>query len=116
MPRPASFNSLTSTSRSCDGYGNGRSKTASTTLKMAVEAPMPSASVRMATMEKLGRFDNERSEYLKSAIIGLMTNSECRMTKECPNDEGRMSAARFDIRASSLIRHSTFVLRHFHYS
>jgi hypothetical protein len=40
--------------RSRSGYGNGRSITASTTLKMAVVAPMPSARVRMTTAEKSG--------------------------------------------------------------
>src|ERR1044071_5876593 len=34
--------------RSASGYGSGRSRTALTTLKIAVFAPMPSASVRMA--------------------------------------------------------------------
>src|SRR5205814_2142295 len=33
------------------------------------------------------------------------------MTKECPNDEWSRPA-RFGIRASSLLRHSSFVLRH----
>src|ERR1041385_7116940 len=36
------------TSLSAPGYGNGRNSTASTTLKIAVLAPMPSASVTMA--------------------------------------------------------------------
>ena len=35
--------------RSACGYGSGRHSTASTTLKMAVFAPMPSASARTAT-------------------------------------------------------------------
>ena len=42
------------TSRSLSGYGSGRSSTASTTLKTAVVAPMPSASVTTAAMANPG--------------------------------------------------------------
>jgi hypothetical protein len=42
------------TMRSGSGYGSGFSKTAFTTVKMAVLAPMPSASVRTATAVKPG--------------------------------------------------------------
>jgi hypothetical protein len=42
------------TMRSGSGYGSGRSTTALTTLKMAVVAPMPSASVRIAVSANEG--------------------------------------------------------------
>ncbi len=42
------------TSRSGSGYGSGRSRIPLTRLKIAVLAPMPSASVRTATAEKPG--------------------------------------------------------------
>src|SRR6476619_2882348 len=45
------------------GNGNGRSSTALTTLKMAVLAPMPSASAIVATMLRLGDFHSIRSPY-----------------------------------------------------
>jgi hypothetical protein len=44
----------TATSRSGRSTGNGRNTTALTTLKIAVVAPMPSASVRMAVSENDG--------------------------------------------------------------
>src|SRR6476620_824314 len=40
--------------RSASGYGNGRNKTALTMLKIAVLAPMPRASVTIATAENAG--------------------------------------------------------------
>ena len=43
------------------GTGSGRRMTASTTLKMAVLAPMPSASVRMTTAAKPGDLPSVRS-------------------------------------------------------
>jgi hypothetical protein len=42
-------------------YGNGRSNTALTTLKIAVFAPMPSASVMTAIKVKPGFFNNIRA-------------------------------------------------------
>ena len=42
------------TRRSASAYGSGRSSTAFTTLKMAVVAPIPSASVSTATSVKPG--------------------------------------------------------------
>ena len=45
----------TPTSASGSGYGSGLSSTPLTTLNTAVVAPMPSASVRMATMREAGR-------------------------------------------------------------
>src|SRR5215469_8096882 len=52
--------------RSDPGYGSGRSKTAFTTLKMAVFAPMPSASVRTVTAVKPGFFPSMRAAYRRS--------------------------------------------------
>ena len=49
------------TMRSGSGYGSGRSKTAFTTEKMAVLAPMPSASVSTATVVKPGFLRSMRS-------------------------------------------------------
>src|ERR1051326_4668379 len=68
MPRPDSFSSLTSTRRSWFGYGIGRNNTASSTLKIAAEAPMPSASVRMATRVKAGDLTRVRKAYFRSFI------------------------------------------------
>jgi hypothetical protein len=48
--------------------GNGRSKKALTTLKIAVLAPMPSASVNMATMLKPGLRRNNRTPYRRSCV------------------------------------------------
>src|SRR5437763_8647626 len=52
--------------RSAAGYGSERSSTASTTLKIAVHAPMPSASESTAAAVKPGRVRNMRAAYLKS--------------------------------------------------
>ena len=49
------------TSSSGFEYGSGLRRTAYTTLKMAVLAPMPSASVQMAAAAKPGVLRNERS-------------------------------------------------------
>src|SRR6266436_2453459 len=46
--------------RSASGYGSGRSNTALTMLKIAVFAPMPSASVTIATAENAGFLINCR--------------------------------------------------------
>src|SRR4051794_6690362 len=70
MPRPDSLSSFASTRRSWFGYGNGRSNTASRTLKMLVDAPIPSASVRIATRVKAGDLRRVRNAYLRSAIMG----------------------------------------------
>ncbi len=48
------------TMRSGRGYGSGRSTTPYTTLKIAVVAPAPSASVSTATVVKLGWRNSER--------------------------------------------------------
>jgi hypothetical protein len=52
---------LTATSRSGSSKASGFSNTPYTTLKMAVVAPIPSASVRTATAEKPGCFQNIRA-------------------------------------------------------
>src|SRR6267378_1675153 len=54
--------------RSASGYGNGRSRTALTMLKMAVLAPIPSASVRIATAANPGFLINWRSARRKLFI------------------------------------------------
>src|SRR5688572_20593880 len=54
------------TMRPSSGYGRGRSSTPSTTEKIAVVAPMPSASVRMAARVKTGCFLNTRAVYRRS--------------------------------------------------
>src|SRR3982074_1989332 len=46
--------------RSASGYGSGRSRTALTMLKIAVFAPIPSASVMIATAENAGFLINCR--------------------------------------------------------
>src|SRR2546430_175526 len=60
--------SLNQTSRSDSVYGNGRNKTAFTTLKIAVFAPMPSASVSTATAAKPGFFRSWRKANFRSFI------------------------------------------------
>jgi hypothetical protein len=54
------------TSRSGLRYGSGRSNTALTTLKIAVLAPMPNASVSTATAVKPGFFSNWRKAKRRS--------------------------------------------------
>src|ERR1700691_4978762 len=49
--------------------GSGRSRTALTTLKIAVLAPMPRARVRMATRVKPGDFASMRMANLRSCRI-----------------------------------------------
>ena len=52
-PRIATFDPMV-TRRSASRYGRGRSSTASTTLKMALLAPIPSASVSTTARVKPG--------------------------------------------------------------
>src|SRR5437667_4638111 len=56
------------TSRSGSRYGRGCNNTALTTLKIAVFAPTPSASVSTATAVKPGFFSNWRKANLRSFI------------------------------------------------
>src|SRR5437016_14343654 len=52
--------------------GNGRSRTVSITLKIALFAPIPRASVRMAMTANTGAFISIRRAYLRSVIIGKL--------------------------------------------
>src|SRR5438270_11185794 len=54
---------------SASGYGSGRSKTALTMLKIAVFAPIPSASVRTATKVNPGDLRSWRRANLRSLIL-----------------------------------------------
>src|SRR6266540_3381616 len=60
--------SETNTSRPGSLNGGGRSSTALTTLKIAVFAPMPSASVSTATAVKPGFFSSWRMANLRSVM------------------------------------------------
>src|SRR5467141_2330642 len=68
------------TSRSATGNGNGRNKTPFTTLKMAVFAPMPSASVSTATAVKPGFFSNWRKANLRSFMAQRLHRIDSRCT------------------------------------
>src|SRR2546427_7802329 len=65
-------------SRSGSLNGNGRSSTALTTLKMAVFAPMPSASVSTATAVKPGFFSNCRMANFRSFITQCLHRIDSR--------------------------------------
>src|SRR5512134_494996 len=56
-----SDHSVRNTRRSACGYGSGRSRMALMTLKIAVLAPIPSASVATATKVKAGDFTSVRA-------------------------------------------------------
>src|SRR5207244_3812751 len=58
-------------SRSASGNGNVRSNVALIRLKMAVQAPIPSASVSTATAVKPGFFSNWRKANLRSFIFTI---------------------------------------------
>src|SRR5438874_1985967 len=62
---------ITMAIRSGCGYGSGRSSTRSTTVYIAVLAPMHSASVRTAVTVKTGDFSRTRTAYRKSRIPAL---------------------------------------------
>jgi hypothetical protein len=66
----------TSTSRSGSAYGSGRSSTALTTLKMAVQAPMPSAIVTIATAAKPRFLRSPRRVYIRSLNSVSIVNSQ----------------------------------------
>src|SRR6266478_7481538 len=66
------------TSRSGSLKGNGRSNTPLTTLKMAVFAPMPRASVSTATAVKPGFFSNWRKANLMSFITQRLNRIDLR--------------------------------------
>jgi hypothetical protein len=79
------------TIRSELGKGSGWSRTPCTTLKIAVAAPIPTASVRTATDEKLGARSSDLREYLNSAIIGNRARREIetRTAERCGVSVGR---------------------------
>ena len=54
------------TSRPASGYGSGRSSTDRTTVKMAVLAPMHSASVRRVVRAKARSFQRSRNAKTRS--------------------------------------------------
>jgi len=60
-PNPVLASIETNISRSDDAYGSGLNRTALTTVKIAVLAPMPSANVRMAAAATAGRLRISRS-------------------------------------------------------
>src|SRR5213075_1194318 len=72
--------SETNTSRPGSLNGGGRSSTALNTLKIAVFAPMPSASVSTATAVKPGFFSSWRKANLRSFI----TQRLHRIDTRCP--------------------------------
>jgi hypothetical protein len=55
------ISAVATTSRSAALYGSGRNKTASATVKIAVLAPMPSATVMIATNASVGLVRNVRA-------------------------------------------------------
>src|SRR5436853_7888679 len=57
------------------GYGSGRSRTALTTLKIAVFAPIPSESAKMAMKVKPGCFSNCRNANRRSSSMILLAFS-----------------------------------------
>ena len=61
-------------------YGSGRSRTALTTLKIAVLAPIPTAIVTMAVNRKPGDLRSDRAAKAKS-----FTRLEYRYASELPN-------------------------------
>src|SRR5437773_11047107 len=72
---------------SASGYGSGRSRTALTMLKMAVLAPMPSASVRTATKVNPGDLRSWRRANFRSFIL---------FGAQCLNGVDKCGAARRD--------------------
>jgi hypothetical protein len=70
---PFSVCSHSRTMRSGDGYGSGLSSTPWTTVNMAVFAPMPSASVRIASAAKPGRLMSIRSAWRRSCVMAVVS-------------------------------------------
>jgi hypothetical protein len=56
-------------SRSDDSYGRGRIRTASTTLKTAVFAPIPSARMAVTAAAKRGLWRSHRKAQTRSCVI-----------------------------------------------
>ena len=81
-PSPAK-SAVTRTSRSALAYGSGRSTTALTTVKIALLAPMPSASVAIAIAAKPGCLklrSANRTSCTSASIIDL-PDEESRSTQ-----------------------------------
>ncbi len=68
MPSPGAV-CHTPTSRSASSNGSGLSRTPRTTLKMAVLAPMPSASVKMAISVNMGARRRRRATRRGVAVM-----------------------------------------------
>src|SRR5262245_53201092 len=64
------------TSWSGFGNGSGRSSTPSTTLKTAALAPMPTASVRIATLVNPGRWSRPRTTWLNRMTVDTARDGE----------------------------------------
>src|SRR5262249_21185020 len=73
----------TITSRRASAYGSGRSSTALTTLKIAVQAPMPSAIVIVATAVKPAFFLRPRAAYAQP-LTQVSTMPSSRGHVPCP--------------------------------
>src|SRR5271156_1950239 len=69
VSKPCCDSCPTSKRRSGCARARGRRRTAFTTEKIAVLAPIPRASVRIATRVKPGDFRNIRNAYFKSCVI-----------------------------------------------
>src|SRR3954471_10634805 len=80
------------TMRSASLNGNGRSSMVSITLKMALFAPIPSASVAIAMKVKPGDFSNMRTAYFRSFIAqgfhGLNIHRATRGEVDCGQRDG----------------------------
>ena len=80
MPPPPPFSSFTKTRRSGSGNGSGSSTMPLTIEKIAVDAPMPSASVARMIAVKAGVFAYERaakrmSWRSESSSIGVLRSA-----------------------------------------
>src|SRR5215472_2657368 len=76
--------SMSWTMRSGSGYGRGFSKTAFTTVKMAVLAPMPSASVRTVTIRLTEtRWPEHGSCQSNAQRVSRHSRDECRPRLPC---------------------------------
>ena len=88
------IHSFTITSRPGALYGNGRRMEASTTLKIAVLAPMPSAKVRIATAVNAGLLRSMRKAWRRSwgkrAICALPPIAGRLITEQFAGPDGRL--------------------------
>ncbi len=76
---PSGYSVLTTCRRSASRYGSGSRRTPCTTLKMALVAPMPSASVSTATAVKPGARRRVRSAYATSCRISMVYSALARV-------------------------------------